>query len=720
MEKEIIKITGMHCASCALRIEKSIKKVDGVKSATVNYAMETAVVEYDKDQATISDLHGAIQNEGYTITKTGETNNEISKENIEVKLARRLAFGAVLLALPVFAIAMFGIKISGNIYGIDATYWVQFVLAGVVIIWLGRQFHLGMLARLRRFAADMDTLVSMGTLTAYVASVWSVLSGGDFIYFEVGSTVAALILVGRYLEIKSRGQTSMAVAKLMELGAKEARRLTNDGEEMIGVAKVGVGDILMVKPGEKIPLDGMVIDGISSVDESMLSGESLPIDKSVGDMVYGATINSNGVLKIRVNKTVGETTLAAIVKIVSETLARKAPIEHLVDRVSGIFVPVVIVVALVVFFVWLVLTGSATEAIVPAIAVLVVACPCALGLATPTAVLVGTGEGAKNGVLIKSGTALEKAKNINTVVFDKTGTLTLGKPAVTGVLVGEEMDEKAFLALVAAVESCSEHPLSRAVTNYARLKNIEIPSAVEFVSIPGCGVSAKVNGHLVQIGNEKIVQEVGSLGDKVISLELDGKTVVRVAIDHKFVGIIAISDTPKPDAVTAIADLKQQGIKVIMITGDNARVAQAIGKSLGIDEIIAGVMPKGKADEIKKLQAAGRMVVFVGDGINDAPALVQSNLGIAIGTGSDIAIEAGDMVLISGGPSKVVYALALAKKTFSTIRQNLFWAFVYNVIAIPVAALGLLNPMIAGGAMALSSISVVVNALRIKRLTIKR
>jgi len=720
MEKEIIKIKGMHCASCALRIEKAVKSVPGVKSARVNYATEAATVEFDLDKAKIKDLHAAIQQEGYSVFVKGENGESASEGNIEVHETRRLAMGAAILSLPVLIMAMFNFSIPGAVYGIDATYWVEFILSGIVVLWFGRQFHAGMLARLKRFAADMDTLVSLGTLTAFVASVWSILTGGHFIYFEVGSTVTTLILTGRYLETKSRGQTSSAVQKLMELGAKEARRIINGAEEMVSISEVKVGDILMIKPGEKIPLDGKVTEGNSSVNEAMLSGESLPVDKSLGSVVFGATMNMNGVLYMRVDKAIGETALDSIVKIVGETLARKAPIEHLVDRVSGIFVPVVIAVSIVVFFVWYFLTGNFTAAIVPAIAVMVVACPCALGLATPTAVLVGTGEGAKNGVLIKSGAALEKAKRIDTVVFDKTGTLTMGKPIVTDVVPCDGVNEVTLLSLAASAEAGSEHPLSLAVVNYARLKNINISPAQEFLAVAGSGIRAKVNDQTVEIGNEKIVAEAGMCVSEIIKLESEGKTVVRVAVNQKIIGVIAISDAPKPDAARAVADLLKGGIKVVMITGDNERAAQAIGKSLGITNVIAGVLPSGKAQAIKGLQDAGRMVVFVGDGINDAPALVQANLGIAIGTGSDIAIEAGDMVLVSGGPSKVVYALALAKKTFGTIRQNLFWAFFYNIIAIPVAALGLLNPMIAGGAMALSSISVVANALRIKRLTIKR
>jgi len=718
MEKTKILIAGMHCASCALRIEKAVKQVSGVRSVAVNYATDTASIEFDPALAKVADLCRAIEQEGYRAAENAEAKTGASVR--EARQAKRLAIGAVLLSVPVFFIAMFGQKIPGEIYGIGAAYWVQFILSGVTIFWFGRQFHLGMINRLRHFSSDMDTLVSLGTTVAFAASVWAAITGGHAIYFEVGSTVAALIIVGRYLETKSRGQTSQAIAKLLELGAKQARRIRDGKEETVDVADLHVGDMLLIKPGEKIPLDAIVIDGSSSVDESMLTGESLPVDKNNNDTVFGATINANGILTVRVTKASDETALAQIINVVNDALARKAPIEHLVDRVSAIFVPVVLCLAVAVFAGWLLITGNAAAALAPAIAVLVVACPCALGLATPTAVLVGTGEGAKNGVLIKSGTALEKAKKIDTVVFDKTGTLTVGKPMVTDVIMCGSLKEDELLPLVAAVEAGSEHPLSKAVVAYALEKKTQALPASSFLALPGQGVRAVVQGRLVEAGNEKLIQDAGAAPQKIFDLETAGKTVIRASVDGKIQAIIGIADAPKADAKGAVAELKKQGIAVVMLTGDNIRVANAIAKELAIDEVIAGVLPQEKAMAVKKLQDRGRTVVFVGDGINDAPALVQANLGIALGTGSDIAIESGDMVLLAGGPLKVVYALALARMTFSTIRQNLFWAFFYNVIAIPVAALGLLDPMIAGAAMAFSSISVVLNALRIKRLTIKR
>ncbi len=718
MEKINIPISGMHCASCALRIESSLKKVPGVISASVNYATEAAAVEYDPKTAGDAQLHQAIEAEGYSVATVGAAAHE--QKAAAESGAYRTAFGAIALSIPVLAIAMFGLKVPGSIGGYAASLWIEFILSAIVIFWFGRQFHLGMLRRARRLVADMDTLVSIGTLTAFIYSVWSVAAGGASAYFEVGATVTALILLGRFLEEKSRGQTSSAVAKLLGLAAKEARRLVDGQEEMVAIDAVKPGDVLLVKPGEKIPLDGRVRNGASSVDESMLTGESAPVDKKVGDRVYGATMNANGVLTVVVERAADESALAQIARLVQQTLAQKAPIEHLVDRVSGIFVPAIIAIAVAVFLAWFLATKNLAAAVNAAVAVLVVACPCALGLATPTAVLVGTGEGAKNGVLIKNGAAFEKARRIDTVVFDKTGTLTLGKPVVTDAAIGGAAGGNEVLALAAAAEAGSEHPLSRAIVEYALTNGIKAPPASAFVAVAGQGVRAEVNGLSVAIGNDKLVPDAGEYQAAIGALETSGKTVVRVNVDGKTLGIIAIADAPKPGAADAVSELKRQGMTVVMITGDNERTARAVAKTLGIDEVVAGCLPSGKAAAVKTMQEKGRLVVFVGDGINDAPALVQADLGMAIGTGSDIAIEAGDMVLVAGGPGKIVYALALARQTFGTIRQNLFWAFFYNVIAVPVAALGLLNPMIAGAAMAFSSVSVVTNALRIKRLTIKQ
>ena len=716
--KTTMNISGMHCSSCALRIESTLKKVPGVTGATVNYATNAASVEYDPAQAKMEHIHHAVEAEGYAIVPPDDGMSHHDHAAMEVNAARRTAVGALVLAIPVLVLAMFNLHIPGSIVGIDATYWAEFILGGIVVIYYGRQFHIGMWKRLKRGVADMDTLVSVGTLAAFLYSVWAMFTGGTFLYFEVGAAVAAFILLGRYLEARSRGQASAAVKKLLELGAKQARRITDGGEEMVDIEHIAVGDQLLVKPGEKIPLDGVIVKGESSVDESMLTGESVPRDKKEGDAVYGATMNAQGALTVRVTRISSETALAQIARIVEDTLAKKAPIEHLVDRVSGIFVPAVLVVALGVFVAWWIRTGSIAAALVPAVAVLVVACPCALGLATPTAVLVGTGTGAKNGVLIKSGEALERARKIDTVIFDKTGTLTEGKPRVTDIVVCGELTQEEALALAASVEANSEHPLSKAVVAYAKERGLKASTASGFAAVTGKGVRATVAGKEILIGNEKLVSDAGKCASRLGELESQGKTVVRMSVGGVVVAIIAIADTPKADAKTAVAALKRTGVTVIMSTGDNERVATAVAATVGIDRVIAGVLPQEKAAEVKKLQDAGKSVAFVGDGINDAPALVAADLGIAIGTGSDIAIESGQMVLVEGNPTKAVFALALAKKTFRTIRQNLFWAFIYNIVAVPIAALGLLNPIIAGAAMALSSVSVVTNALRIRRVRV--
>ncbi len=539
----------MHCASCALRIEKSIKKVPGVDSANVNYATNSATIAYDPQKAKPEHLHEAVKKEGYSVVPEHPAGyGEHEHEKVELNTARRTAYLSLVLSIPVLIIAMFDLRIPGTVAGIDATYWVEFILSGIVVLYFGRQFHIGMWKRLKRFTADMDTLVSIGTLAAFVYSTYAVIAGERFVYFEVGAVVAAFILLGRFLEVRSRGQASSAVQKLLELGAKKARRMKGGVEEMVEVEAVAVGDDLLVKPGEKIPLDGVVTKGESAVDESMLTGESVPRDKRMGDNVYGATINANGVLMVRVTRMAGETALDNIVKIVQETLSKKAPIEHLVDRISGIFVPIVLVVAVGVFIAWLIATGNISSALVPAVAVLVVACPCALGLATPTAVLVGTGTGAKNGILIKSGEALEKAHGINTVIFDKTGTLTKGKPQVTDVVFCGDMKESDVLGHAAAVEANSEHPLSKAVVAYVKGKNIEVPESSGFSAITGKGVQATVNGKAVQVGNVKLLGEIKQCEERITELESKGKTVVRVSIAGVRKAEIAIADTPKDDA----------------------------------------------------------------------------------------------------------------------------------------------------------------------------
>jgi heavy metal translocating P-type ATPase len=566
----------------------------------------------------------------------------------------------------------------------------------------------------------MDTLISLGTLAALFFSVWAMLAGEHHLYFETGAVIAALILLGRYFEARSRGQASDAIEKLVELGAKTAH-LSRDGiEQDIPIDEVRVGDILLVKPGEKVPVDGKVVDGSSNIDEAMLTGESMPVSKAKGDDVFGATINIGGVLLIRATKVGQDTALAQIVRMVTEAQENKAPIQKLADRVSGVFVPIVLGIAIITAVGWYLATGDIYQSLVPAVAVLVIACPCSLGLATPTAILVGTGVGARRGILIKNGEALERGKKIHVVVFDKTGTLTEGKPKVTDVHACKApTTPDDVLALAASIERLSEHPLAQAVVRAAREKNLPLMDVQDFENIAGKGVRGKIGNNPVMVGSGRLLLEHGvpliQPIARVDEHEADAKTVFMVAQNQKLVGMIAVADTLKEDAKAAIERLRDQGIETVMMTGDNRRTAEAIAKQIGIDMVFAEVLPQDKAGHVRELQQKGKRVAFVGDGINDAPALVQADLGIAIGTGTDIAIEAGNIVLVKGHPLKVIEALALSRLTFRTIKQNMFWAFFYNVAAIPLAALGLLNPMIAAAAMAGSSLTVVGNSLRIKR-----
>ncbi|NQV90763.1 copper-translocating P-type ATPase, partial [Candidatus Uhrbacteria bacterium] len=594
--------------------------------------------------------------------------------------------------------------------------WVQAVLATIVVLGPGMEFHKTTAKQLKRGKANMDTLITMGTGSALLFSWWQIFLGGH-IYFETAALITGFILLGRYFEARAKGRASEAISRLMELGAKMAHLVTEDGSTQdVPVESLKLGDQVLVKPGEKIPLDGMIVKGSSNLDESMLTGESMAVTKKEGDDVFGATVNQQGALTIKVKALSGNTVLAQIVKMVEQAQQEKAPIQKLVDKISGIFVPIVILIAAATFVVWYVMTGDVNASFIPAVAVLVIACPCALGLATPTAILVGTGRGAKEGILIKSGEALERNRHIDIVLFDKTGTLTEGRPSVTNTDLSNDA-----LVYVASLESSSEHPLASAIVRYATDLGLKLTSAEQVTSITGKGIEGMVQGKKVEIGSAShmnLSDPIGSLGSSIETWQEEGKTVVLAQIDGKLVGTLAIADAPKETAKSAVAELKRMGREVMMVTGDNRRTAEAIAQQLGIDQVEAEVMPGTKLDVVKALQAKGKKVAFVGDGINDAPALTQADLGIAMGTGTDVAIEAGQIVLVGGGPEKVVSGLKLATATYRGIRQNLFWAFFYNIAAIPLAAFGLLNPMIASGAMAFSSISVVLNSLRIRRAKI--
>ncbi len=720
MKTTTFNIVGMHCASCVARNEQSLKKIKGVKDASVNFGTHSATVEYDEKEVSEKTLHDTVIKNGYKVLAESSMHEHKEQSKKELVLAKGNAFLALVFAVPAMILAMFMIDLPFSFAGHNASIWIQAVLSSLVVLYFGWEFHIGMLKQLKLGSSNMDTLISIGTLAALIYSFWAMATNHPNLYFETGAIIAALILLGRYFEAKSRGQASEAIEKLLQLGAKTARIIEDNEEKEIPVENVKVGNILLVKPGEKIPVDGKIISGGTSIDESMLTGESIPVDKHLGDDVFGATVNIQGAIRIEAIKVGRNTVLAQIVKMVAEAQTKKAPIQKLADTISGIFVPIVLGIAAVTAIGWYFTTGDLAQSIIPAVAVLVIACPCALGLATPTAIMVGTGLGAKKGILIKNGEALERGKKIDVIVFDKTGTLTEGKPKVTDVvsLLPDVSNEK-ILTYAGSLEKLSEHPLAQAVVSAAKEKGITLKEVHGFESITGKGVKGTIDGEAMMIGSPRLVKELGvsldRYSDKIDGLENQAKTVVVFAINEHPVGIIGIADTLKEDAQEAVNKLKALGIEAVMITGDNKRTAEAIAKQLNIEKVFAEILPQDKAEKVKLLQKENKKVAFVGDGINDAPALVQADLGVAIGTGTDIAIEAGNIVLVKGHPLKVVEALNLAQTTFKTIKQNMFWAFFYNIAALPLAAFGLLNPIIAAGAMALSSVSVVGNSLRIKR-----
>ncbi|MGM0420044.1 MAG: heavy metal translocating P-type ATPase [Bacillota bacterium] len=720
-KKTELPIAGMSCSSCAQAIEKNIADLDGIISVNINFATEKGHVEYLPDLVKRRQLIKAVEDAGYELkqeAKTGEE-DEASREEKEMEKAKRNVIYAFALTIPVF-ILMFGslfglsLPVAGWIQGL-----IEAALAFPVVFILGYKTHKGAINSLRHGGANMDVLITMGTFAAYGYGISAFFFDVDR-FFGLAAGIMAFHLIGKYLESKAKGRASQAIKKLLELGADTAR-IVVDGEEVeVPVEEVEIGDTMIVKPGEKIPTDGEVISGRSAIDESMATGESMPVEKGEGDEVIGGTINKQGALKVEATKVGEDTFLSQVIQMVEEAQGSKVPIQAFADRITSYFVPSVIGLAVLTFILWYFIGGSAmiTTAIFASIAVLVIACPCALGLATPTALMVGTGKGAENGVLIRDGEAVQTLKDVTAIVLDKTGTITKGEPEVTDIITTSAFSSDEVLRLAASAEKSSEHPLGTAIVKRAEAYELELEEIKDFSAVVGRGIKTESSAGSLLVGNQKLMQEenidISSLKDQVVELEEEAKTAMLVAVDGKAVGIIAVADTLKEDSIAAIAAFKEMGLTTVMITGDNTRTARAIADEVGIEKVISEVMPDDKSSEIKKLQSQGEVVAMVGDGINDAPALKQANVGIAIGTGTDIAIESSDLTLVRGELSAVVSGLKLSRYTFSTIKQNLFWAFIYNTIAIPIAALGLLNPIIAAGAMTVSSISVILNSTRLK------
>ena len=742
-KKSIFPVGGMTCASCVARVEEALSSVPGVISASVNLASEKATVEYVEGTG-LAYMRRAVKEAGYELGPEAEALEDVTTAaQREIRVIRNRFIIAAILTASIMALGWGPSFVSKS--------YLLLALATPVQFWAGLRFYRGAWGALKHKTSDMNTLVAVGTSVAYFYSMIAVIAPGLFatgvaephLYFHTSAAIITLILLGRFLEARARGQTSEAIKKLIGMQPKTALVILEGEEREIPVEEVQVGDLILVRPGERVPVDGIVHQGYSSIDESMITGESIPVEKKVGDEVIGATINKTGSLEIEATKVGKDTTLAHIVRMVDEAQGSKAPIQRLADVIASYFVPAVIGIAIVTFVVWY-FVGPApalTFAFLNFVAVLVIACPCALGLATPTAIMVGTGKGAEHGILIRNGEALERAHQINTVLLDKTGTLTSGEPVVTDIISAHSFSQEEVLQLAASAEHNSEHPLGEAVVKAALEKKLELSPSSDFNAIPGQGIEASVEGKKLLLGNFKLMEERGlslnGLEPKAAELLEGGKTVMFLGLDSQVAGIIALADTLKPGAREALQALHKMGIETAMLTGDNRRTAEAIAREAGIDSVLAEVLPEHKAGEVKKLQEEGKVVAMVGDGINDAPALAQADIGIAIGTGTDVAVETGDITLISGDLTGVATAISLSKRTMRTIRQNLFWAFAYNTALIPIAAgvlylvfgktgvpsglhfilgeYGFLNPIMAAAAMAASSITVVSNSLRLRR-----
>ncbi|KJH70078.1 heavy metal translocating P-type ATPase [Aliterella atlantica] len=740
-----LKLRGMSCASCANSIEDAIQSVPGVSECSVNFGAELASVTYDSEKTDLEAIQDAIDAAGYSGQPVQEQDILTGDDDAERKariaesrqLTRKVWIGGIISTILVIGSlpAMTGLHIPLIPMWLH-NFWLQAVLTAPVQFWCGKSFYINSWKALKRHAATMDTLIALGTSAAYFYSLFVtvfprfLIAQGlsPSVYYEVAAVVITLILLGKLFENRAKGQTSEAIRKLMGLQARTARIIRNGKEMEVPIAEVQIGDVILVRPGEKIPTDGEVIEGSSTVDEAMVTGESVAVKKQPGDEVIGATINKTGSFKFRTTRVGKDTFLAQIVKLVQQAQGSKAPIQRLSDQVTGWFVPAVIAIAIATFIIWYNFMGNVTLAIITTVGVLIIACPCALGLATPTSIMVGTGKGAENGILIKGADSLELAHKLQTIVLDKTGTLTQGKPTVTDFITVEgtaNNNELKLLQLAASIERNSEHPIAEAVVQYAQSQAVDLTVVQNFQAIAGSGVQGNVSNKLVQVGTRRWMSELGidtqALKSRWDRLEYLGKTVIWIAVDGKVQGIMAISDALKPSSARVVQTLQKLGLEVVMLTGDNQRTAEIIAREVGIKRVLAEVRPDQKAATVEQLQAEEKVVAMVGDGINDAPALAQADVGIAIGTGTDIAIAASDITLISGDLQGIVTAIQLSRATIRNIRQNLFFAFIYNVAGIPIAAgilfpfFGwLLSPIIAGAAMAFSSVSVVTNSLRLR------
>ncbi len=757
METQTFNVHGMHCASCAAIIKRKLEKLDGVTSCSVNFATEKADVAYDDSKVDVSQMNEQISPLGYTLEGSAKTEsptiemaatpqNDAKEQKLkELEGMRQKTNFAMPIAAVVFILMIWEILSHRLSFlpmfplSMDAFNRASFLLAAPIMFWIGQPFIAGVVRFIKYRAANMDTLVGIGTLIAFFYStvmllfpeIKSLLNAPDGLYYDVTIVVIGFITLGKYLEAKSKLKTGEAIEKLLGLAAKSAI-VVRDGKELeIPIDQVVVGDVLIVKPGQKIPVDGEIIEGKSSIDESMITGEAIPVDKTIGDTVIGATINKHGSFQMKATQVGGQTVLSQIIKMVEAAQGSKAPIERIADQVSAVFVPIVLVLAVIVFLLWLVVGSQFLPAstalslgLISFVGILVIACPCAMGLATPTAVIVGVGKAAQNGILIKNAESLEKFQSVNFVVMDKTGTVTRGTPAVTDIKPLAKQSAKKILQLLASLEKHSEHPLAQAVVEKAKEEDVSLLSVSDFKAIEGKGLEGVVTGTHYLAGNLKLAEELGLSVDEqlVKKYASQGKTPVVFATKKQILGYIAIADTIKDDAKEAVSELHKLGIKVAMLTGDNRRTAEHIAKQVGIDRVLAEVLPADKANEVQKLQKEGYKVAMVGDGINDAPALATADVGVAMGTGTDVAIESAGITLLGGHISKLPKAVRLAKTTMKVIKQNLFWAFFYNVIGIPIAAGVLypftgimLNPAIAGAAMAFSSVSVVTNSLLLKQ-----